>query len=222
MTAQILTLTYDNSLTASFTADGWFNATAAAERFGKRVDHWLANAETKEYIALLCEENTRKVGDFIRVKRGRTGGTWLHPELAVVFARWLDLRFAIWCDRQIRALISGDGSAYDWRKARSAAASSFKVMNDILKLSRENSGKSTSPYHYANEARLVNWALLGEFKGVDREALASAELTLLAELEERNAVLLARGMEYANRKRELNQFATAWRNEHPHLIGRAA
>ena len=33
------------------------------------------------------------------------GGTWLHPKLAIHFARWLDLHFAVWCDEQIDAII---------------------------------------------------------------------------------------------------------------------
>lgn len=32
-------------------------------------------------------------------KGGRVGemGTWAHPKLAVFFARWLDVKFAVWC-----------------------------------------------------------------------------------------------------------------------------
>ncbi|WKN20834.1 KilA-N domain-containing protein [Azotobacter vinelandii] len=35
------------------------------------------------------------------------GGTWLHPKLAVAFARWLDAKFAVWCDMQIDDLLHG-------------------------------------------------------------------------------------------------------------------
>ncbi|OAM32416.1 hypothetical protein A7P96_02000 [Eikenella sp. NML03-A-027] len=34
-------------------------------------------------------------------------GTWLHPKLAVHFARWLDPKFAVWCDEQIEQILSG-------------------------------------------------------------------------------------------------------------------
>ncbi|MEF6041736.1 KilA-N domain-containing protein, partial [Escherichia coli] len=37
----------------------------------------------------------------------RGGGTWLHPKLAVRFARWLSVDFEIWCDEQIDAIIQG-------------------------------------------------------------------------------------------------------------------
>lgn len=36
------------------------------------------------------------------------GGTWLHPKLAVFFARWLDVGFAVWCDLHIDALLRGE------------------------------------------------------------------------------------------------------------------
>lgn len=92
-----------------FNSDGWINAADAARQFGKRVDHWLANAETKQYIDALADAlNTRDSGDLIISRRGRGGGTWLHPKLAVAFARWLDVRFAVWCDLHIDALLHGE------------------------------------------------------------------------------------------------------------------
>lgn len=104
-------------LTVSFNEDGWFNATAAAEHYGKRLDHYFANNDTKEYIQELCNaDNTRNsgyYGCYIKKRKGNNGGTWLHPDLGVHFARWLDVRFAIWCDRQIRALIAGHHPHFD-------------------------------------------------------------------------------------------------------------
>jgi hypothetical protein len=145
---------------AHFDEDGWLNATTAAERYGRRVDHYLANAETKDYLAALCEdENTRKVGYFIKTRRGRNGNPWFHPDLVVHFARWLDVHFAIWCDRQIRALIPGQHPHNDWKKLRHETASSFKV----LQMTRERLGKTCAPYHFSNEARLIT----GRFGRVD-------------------------------------------------------
>ncbi|HCB12141.1 MAG TPA: DNA-binding protein [Gammaproteobacteria bacterium] len=207
MKAALVALDYQG-LTVSFNEDGWFNATAVADRFGKRVDHYLANAETQNYIAALCEgENTRKVGDFVRAKRGRNGGTWFHPDLGVHFARWMDVRFAIWCDRQIRTLLMQQHPHFDWKRQRHEASASFKVMNDILAAVRTDQGKPTAAHHYINEARLVNWALAGEFKALDREALPIHELNLLAKLELKNATLIGRGVSYADRKKILESTA---------------
>ncbi len=207
MAASLVRLDYQG-LAVSFNEDGWFNATVVAAHYGKRVDHYLANADTREYIDVLCNvEITRKVGDFIRTQRGKNGGTWFHPDLGVHFARWLDVRFAIWCDRQIRALIAGHHNHFDWKRARSEAASSFKVMADVLKLVRDEQGKATVSYHYINEARLINGVLSGQFSALDRERLSESDLSLLANLEVKNSVLIGRGLPYADRKMLLKQYA---------------
>lgn len=39
--------------------------------------------------------------------RGNGGGAWAHPKLAVFFARWLDVRFAVWCDSVIDEILRG-------------------------------------------------------------------------------------------------------------------
>lgn len=207
----IIRLDYQGS-DVGFTPDGWFNATVAAERFGKRPVDWLALDSTQEYIATLAEVSKCEKSSLLRTQRGRhQGGTWLHPRLAVPFARWLDTRFAVWCDLQIDALIRGSHPHYDRQRARDAAACSHKVMAEILRLTRLDEGKATCPHHYQNESRLVNWALSGEFKALDREALSAADLALLASLEERNAVLLGRGADYAARKAVLQPAALDWR-----------
>lgn len=47
----------------------------------------------------------------VQTKRGGkkgTAGTWCHPKLAVFFARWLDVRFAVWCDLMIDNILNGN------------------------------------------------------------------------------------------------------------------
>jgi len=138
----IVTLDYQGHAIA-YQDDGWFNATQAAAKFNKVPHDWMRLPATVEYIDALA----RKYGKFphLKTKRGATGGTWLHPRLAVRFAQWLDTDFAVWCDEQIDSLLRGKD---DWRKLRHQAASSFKVANDILKLVREDAGKATE---YAGE-----------------------------------------------------------------------
>lgn len=195
-------------LQVNFTEDGWFNATTAAEWFGKRVDNWMRLQETQEYIAaVMRHSNTSKVRDLIKTKRGNQGGTWLHPRLAIAFARWLSPDFAIWCDLQIDGLIRGDHPHFDWKHLRHEAISSFTVMNDALKLVREEQGKVTDRCHYQNEARRINWVLAGKFKSLERELLPPEDLNLLARLEVKNSVLIGRGVEYAFRKKILEQYA---------------
>src|SRR3546814_14246327 len=90
-----------------------------------------------------------------------------------MFARWLDVNFAIWCDMQIDGLLRGEG--LDHKRLRHEAASSFKVMNAIRKAALEAEGKEPKRHHFINEARLVNYALTGEFSSQDREAMTRSE-----------------------------------------------
>ena len=208
----IIPRTYEHH-TICYTGDGWFNATEAAAKFGKAPYEWQRLPETVAYISGL----ERKYGKipYLKTKRGSGGGTWLHPKLAVMFARWLDIDFAIWCDEQIDEIIRGKDN---WRTLRHATASTNKVVNAILQHTRADDGKKTEDYHYANEARLVNWALFGEFKKLERDSLSAQELDLLAHLEERNAVLLGRGLPYEQRKPMLKQYAMDWRMARTPLI----
>lgn len=190
-----------------FDRDGWFNATAAAGRFGKNPHEWLRLPVTREYLSAL----ERKYGKIphLKTRRGNSGGTWLHPKLAVRFAQWLDIDFAIWCDEQIDSLIRGAHPQLGQERLRREAAASFRVMTDILRLTREQHGKAVEARHFINEAKLVAWALTGAFGALNRSALSSADLALLVQIEERNAVMLGAGVDYADRKRTLENFVAA-------------
>ncbi|MHA7681991.1 KilA-N domain-containing protein [Cupriavidus sp. PET2-C1] len=197
----------------SFTADGWINATAVAASFGKRLDHWLANAETQKYLsALAAILNTRNPGDLVRTRRGHNGGTWLHPKLGVVFARWLDVRFAVWCDARIDDLLRGPGLD-DWCTWRADASATFRVMTDAVFFARQLDGKETRHHHYSNEARLVCWALTGQFATLDRSASAEKQLQQLTLLEQRNTFFLARDVAYEERKAALRAYGAELRGQ---------
>jgi len=206
----LISLEY-SGIRISFNESGWFNATKAAELFKKRPGDWLKLKETKSYMISLCEFHKVTQNHFIKTKRGkRVGGTWLHPRLAVPFARWCDVNFAIWCDEQIDKIIRGTHPHYDWKRIRHEASGSYKVMSAVLQLMRQNEGKETKFFHYSNEAKLVNWAMTGEYKSIDREALSMDELDLLAKLEERNAVLVGCGLKREDRKLALSQFVSSY------------
>lgn len=190
-----------------FNDAGWFNATAAADKFGKRANDWISLPSTDSYVESMSRAlNTRKSG-IIETRKGRNGGTWLHPKLAVAFARWLSDDFAVWCDLQIDRIIHGERESIDWGMMRHASKSSNKVANEILQMVRNEQGKETKHFHYANEAKLVNFALTGKFEPIDRDSLSAEDLDLLASLENRNSVLIGREVDRETRKEILCQMA---------------
>jgi len=207
---QVVKVEFDGN-EIQFREDGWFNATEAAAKFGKAPNDWLRLPDAKAYTEAL-ESRYGKIS-YVKTSRARSdrgGGTWMHPKLGVTFARWLDVNFSIWCDEQIDLILRGN---VDHKRLRHVAASSFKVMQDILKVTRSEDGRDTKQYHYSNEARLINYALSGKFGAIDRDSLTSKELLVLARLEERNSVLIARGVEYASRKTILEQYALDMKDE---------
>lgn len=49
----------------------------------------------------------KEVG-LLKTKRGSPengGGTWFHPKLGIMFARWLSADFAVWCDMEIETIL---------------------------------------------------------------------------------------------------------------------
>lgn len=87
------------------------NATQMAKPFGKRPAKWLELPSTKEFLSKLIairKSDTDMVvtesGGAMGGKKGG-GGTWMHEDVALEFARWLSPEFAIWCNDRIKELL---------------------------------------------------------------------------------------------------------------------
>lgn len=84
------------------------NATEMAKVFGKRPAKWLELPSTKEFLSALVD--VRK-SDFALIQTDKGGingggGTWMHEDVALEFARWLSPAFAIWCNDRIKELLT--------------------------------------------------------------------------------------------------------------------
>ncbi|OAM37828.1 KilA-N domain-containing protein [Eikenella sp. NML120348] len=111
--SHIKTVSFGN-FPVSFQNNGYLNATVVAAHFNRRVGNYLKSERTQEYISALAEKlsvtpkRATEDNQIVIIKQGGTEqGTWLHPKLAVDFARWLDPKFAVWCDEQIEQILSG-------------------------------------------------------------------------------------------------------------------
>ena len=102
-------------------------------------------------------------------------------------------------------------SLRDWSANRQASAAHYGVVCEMLAMRREAEGKGTQPHHYINEARLLAFALTGEFKPLDRDSLAASERRILKRLEMRASVLIGMGKSYDERKEALVTFAAELR-----------
>lgn len=112
------------------------NATQMAKPFGKKIKHWSENNSTTEFIVNLAKvrgiepnpqfANLLNISDdgksaslsisdlakvfpsLVRVVKGglEQQGTWMHEDVALVFAQWLSPEFYLWCNDRIKELLS--------------------------------------------------------------------------------------------------------------------
>lgn len=117
----LITKTFNN-VPFVFRDDGWFNMTKAAKQYGKTLENFMRAPSTLEYMEALSVNFTGK--PVVEIQRGSGQyahvGTWAHPKLAVFFARWLDVRFAVWCDAMIEDILKGKAEVVITKPAESA------------------------------------------------------------------------------------------------------
>lgn len=100
-----------NGLPIVFREDGYINMTKAAKHFKKKPIEFLRLPSTDEYLEAMAEYLKVEKSHLAYTKRGgRKGeaGSWCHPKMAVRFAQWLDVRFAVWCDLMIDNILKGN------------------------------------------------------------------------------------------------------------------
>ena len=111
MTTQILKYN-DHEVEFEFSKQNvMVNATEMAKIFDKKVEAFMRNEETQNFIsAVLKSENSRFLGlekeDDLFSSKQKTG-TWMHRVLALKFAAWLDPYFEVWVYSTIEHLLFG-------------------------------------------------------------------------------------------------------------------
>jgi hypothetical protein len=136
-TTNIITLDFQNHA-IPFTTDAHVNLTEMCAAFGKRPAKFLELESTRRFIVALaadtglsldfnypnsgqlncaespylesskCPESGHLKNLLVTLRGQHGGGTWAHPDLALECARWLSPEFAIWTNRAIRKLLSGE------------------------------------------------------------------------------------------------------------------
>jgi hypothetical protein len=101
-----------------FTTEAHVNLTEMCSAFKTTPAQFLRLEATKRFMVALaadtglsfnCAESAQLNCALVTTVEGRYGGgTWAHPDLALECARWLSPEFAIWTNRSIRKLLSGE------------------------------------------------------------------------------------------------------------------
>lgn len=85
------------------------NASQMATVFGdkKRPAFWLRTKQAKDYIQALADVHICTSADILTVTKGGSTeqGTWMHEDLALEFARWLNPMFGVWCNHKVKELL---------------------------------------------------------------------------------------------------------------------
>jgi len=165
----------------------------------KQIDSYLANKKTKEFMNLLVQDinlNTQKNGeleiDIIQTKRGKYGGTWMHPYLFTHFAMWISPEFNLMCIKWV----------YDnLIRVRNECGDGFKEVNDAL----SSSNGFKDPFMYANEARMINKLIFGKPDKGQRNTATEEQLSMLKALQKTDIKLIEQGLDYYERYDKLKE-----------------
>lgn len=91
-------------------ADGYLSATDMCQTAGKLFADWNRLKSTSEYLQALSESMGFPIDQLVRVNESEGSneerGTWVHPEVAVDLAQWLNVHLRIQVNRWIIELMT--------------------------------------------------------------------------------------------------------------------
>jgi phage antirepressor YoqD-like protein len=82
------------------------NATEMARLFDKTPKDWLRTDQSERLITALASRQKCHLTDLVKViNGGLNNGTWMHEDVALLFAQWLSPDFYLWCNDRIKELL---------------------------------------------------------------------------------------------------------------------
>lgn len=183
--------------------DAYFNANDLLKSYledggkDKRIQSFLELESTKDYISEIHRQEYLNSSDpceleIVRTKRGKYGGTWMHPYLFVDFAMWLNVRYKYNVIKWV----------YDnLIKLRLETGDSFKQVNQALL----DCNDKINHWTYINEAKMINKLAFGDPKGGQRNSATEKQLNLLSQLQKADEKLIREGLDFYERYEKLKE-----------------
>ena len=188
-------------------------------------DHFKSEAGLHTFTLSAKEwiEKTNALGMYVQA--GRYGGTYAHKDIAFEFGSAISPIFKLYLLKEYQRLKDdeNDRLKLEWDAKRFLSKNNYIIHTDAVKnyvLPQSNYTKSNEWLAYADEADLLNVALLGCTAKAWREAnpelakksnirdyASITELTVLSNLETHNAELIRVGMDKAARFENLRRIA---------------
>lgn len=163
---------------------------------GRSMDKWAKAEGTKEFASAVEKEYGIPPFGGIIGKKGKGGGTWAHPMIAFEFATWLSPEFKL---KVYKEYTTGTQGKQNWNIKRILAANNYKIMSDSV----HDAHTPAMPYHYSNEAKMLNTVLFGKHEDGLRDSATEEQLDTLSWLESHNAAYIDLGLDYQKRKETL-------------------
>lgn len=177
-------------------------------------DEFTQNAGTNRFT-LSPQQWISKTGAIgLTSKSGRYGGTYAHKDIAMHFTMWISPQFQLMIVKEFQRLKENEAKLlnYEWDYRRFLSKVNYRIHTDAVKeniipqyksLTREQEG-----YIYVNEAEMLNVPVFGMtsrewkqknpemvLKGLTiREVASIPQLTVLANIEAYNAILVKQGI----------------------------
>ena len=94
----IIARTWNSTPIQRRVSDDYVNATAMCKANGKRWNDYFETDRCQRYLGALEAKTGIPVVSLYQSRNGRTGGVWVHPQVAVDLARWISAPFAVFMD----------------------------------------------------------------------------------------------------------------------------
>jgi KilA-N domain len=157
--------------------DGYCNATAMCRAYQKEFWDWQDLPDVNRHLVAISKETDLLVQSpenpgigLIQIRRGRYGGTWVHPLVAVELARWLDPDFGVRVNRWW----------LDWARGRPVKFSAREVdpfvIGKMIAAAQETADRAENKadralatakdaHQCASETQVDHWRVTQEFEG---------------------------------------------------------
>lgn len=125
------------------------NATQMAKSFNKRPSKWLELPTTETFLNEL--EAVRKSDRLNLINSVNGVGTWMHEDVALEFARWLNPRFAIWCNDKIKELLKTGHTQFNNSDEDQAILQAMNILQNRVVMQTEQLKLQAPKVHYVDE-----------------------------------------------------------------------
>lgn len=104
----IVTKEYNSQVVEfDLTNDVMVSLTDMAKANGKKVSDWHRLLATTDFLVEYSSVTGIPATELLIIKQGGTEqGTWASQDIALEFARWCSPKFAVWCNQQIKELLT--------------------------------------------------------------------------------------------------------------------